>query len=312
MAERARVQPIAPPKKTGLEKVLDTVERVGNKVPHPAVIFVLLIAAVIVLSHILYLLGFSATYETINPDTHQTEQITTKAQSLLTADGIRFLYAEVVRNFMSFNAVGVIIVAMLGVGVAETSGLIKALIRKLVAGGSASSVDIHPRVRGNCVEHRCRRRVPCLDSTCCCGLPQCRPQSTGWISCIFRRSLRGIQRKYIDQTSGWNPHRNYERRHPSHEPQSFRHANGEFLVFCRLGADAYDCLWVDNRQTDRASHGPVQATKRRPGRRGRGCSCERTARAEVCDLGLNCDSRRCSLCSRFRVGHRCAIRKPAV
>ena len=135
MAERARVQPIAPPKppkKTGLEKVLDTVERVGNKVPHPAVIFILLIAAVIVLSHILYLLGFSATYETINPDTHQTEQITTKAQSLLTADGIRFLYAEVVRNFMSFNAVGVIIVAMLGVGVAETSGLIKALIRKLV------------------------------------------------------------------------------------------------------------------------------------------------------------------------------------
>ncbi len=86
-------------------------------------IFILLIAAVIVLSHILYLLGFSATYETINPDTHQTEQITTKAQSLLTADGIRFLYAEVVRNFMSFNAVGVIIVAMLGVGVAETSGL---------------------------------------------------------------------------------------------------------------------------------------------------------------------------------------------
>ncbi len=132
MAERARVQPIAPPKKTGLEKILDTVERVGNKVPHPAVIFILLIAAVIILSHILYLLGFSATYETINPDTHQTEQITTKAQSLLTADGIRFLYAEVVRNFMSFNAVGVIIVAMLGVGVAETSGLIKALIRKLV------------------------------------------------------------------------------------------------------------------------------------------------------------------------------------
>ena len=132
MAERARVQPIAPPKKTGLEKILDTVERVGNKVPHPAVIFILLIAAVIILSHILYLLGFSATYETINPDTHQTEQVTTKAQSLLTADGIRFLYAEVVRNFMSFNAVGVIIVAMLGVGVAETSGLIKALIRKLV------------------------------------------------------------------------------------------------------------------------------------------------------------------------------------
>jgi p-aminobenzoyl-glutamate transporter AbgT len=48
MAERARtekIQPIAP-KKTGLEKVLDTVERVGNRVPHPAVIFVMLIVTV--------------------------------------------------------------------------------------------------------------------------------------------------------------------------------------------------------------------------------------------------------------------------
>ena len=42
------------------------------------------------------------------------------------------MYAGVVQNFMNFTAVGVIIVAMLGVGVAESAGLIKALIRKLV------------------------------------------------------------------------------------------------------------------------------------------------------------------------------------
>lgn len=134
MAERARidkVQPIAP-KKTGLEKVLDTVERVGNKVPHPAVIFILLILTVIVVSHIVYLMGASATFESINPDTHQPEQVTSTAKSLLTGEGLRFMYSNVVANFMSFTAVGVIIVAMLGVGVAEASGLIKALIRKLV------------------------------------------------------------------------------------------------------------------------------------------------------------------------------------
>jgi aminobenzoyl-glutamate transport protein len=134
MPERARVEKVQPiaPKKTGLEKILDTVERVGNKVPHPAVIFVLLILTVIVLSHILYLAGFSATYESINPDTHQPEEVTATAKSLLTADGIRFMYSNVIANFMSFNAVGVIIVAMLGVGVAETAGLVKSLIRKLV------------------------------------------------------------------------------------------------------------------------------------------------------------------------------------
>lgn len=128
-----RVRPqAAVHKKPAMERVLEAIERVGNKVPHPAVIFIWLIIAVIVLSHILYVIGFSATYETINADTHQLEHVTARAQSLLTADGIRFMYTDVVKNFMSFTAVGVIIVAMLGVGVAETSGLIKALIRKLV------------------------------------------------------------------------------------------------------------------------------------------------------------------------------------
>ena len=44
------------------------------------------------------------------------------ARSLLTVDGIRFMFTGVVQNFMNFNAVGVIIVAMVGVGVAEEAG----------------------------------------------------------------------------------------------------------------------------------------------------------------------------------------------
>jgi aminobenzoyl-glutamate transport protein len=118
--------------RTTLEKILDAVERAGNKVPHPAVIFVLLSAVVIVFSHIFYMLGASVTYESVDPDTGTIGQVTTAAQSLLTAEGIRFMYENVVQNFMDFNAVGVIIVAMLGVGVADSAGLIGALIHKLV------------------------------------------------------------------------------------------------------------------------------------------------------------------------------------
>lgn len=134
MAGQANLRPMPPqkPAKTGMEKVLDTVERVGNKVPHPAVIFIWLILVIIVLSHLFYLMGAGVTYDSINPDTHQPEQVTTKVQSLLTGDGIRFMYADLIKNFMSFTAIGVIIVAMLGVGVAETAGLVKALINKLV------------------------------------------------------------------------------------------------------------------------------------------------------------------------------------
>ncbi len=118
--------------KGGMQKLLDWVERVGNRVPHPVMIFVYLIAIVIVLSTILSVFGARVSYQAYNPATGDIEPAFTEARSLLTIEGIRFMFTGVVGNFMGFNAVGVIIVAMVGVGVAEESGLVKALIRKLV------------------------------------------------------------------------------------------------------------------------------------------------------------------------------------
>jgi aminobenzoyl-glutamate transport protein len=145
-----------------MQRVLDVVERVGNKIPHPVIIFLLLIAVVLVLSQVLYMLGASVSYQVIVPATHtvepgaaadlsyyndtgtaaiyqiidgkkhKIETVTTSARSLLTGDGIRHIYTRIVPNFMGFAAVGLLIVAMMGVGVAEESGLVKALIRKLV------------------------------------------------------------------------------------------------------------------------------------------------------------------------------------
>lgn len=119
--------------KSAMQKVLDVVERVGNKVPHPVIIFLMLIALVLVLSHILFLAGASVSYQVINPETHQVETATTAARSLLTASGVRDMYTRLVPNFMGFTAIGLLIVAMVGVGVAEESGLINSLIRMLVA-----------------------------------------------------------------------------------------------------------------------------------------------------------------------------------
>src|SRR5262245_55103141 len=126
--------------KATLEKLLDVVERVGNKVPHPVIIFVLLIGFVMLLSHLLYWMGASVTYEAVNPVTHEIDQTTTAVRILWTADGLRFVDSGVVQNFMTFTAVGVIIGAMLGVGVAESAGLVKALIRKLVAVAPAKAL----------------------------------------------------------------------------------------------------------------------------------------------------------------------------
>jgi aminobenzoyl-glutamate transport protein len=112
--------------------LLGWIEKVGNQVPHPVMIFVYLIAIVVALSAVLGMLGVQVDYQAYNAATGEIEPASTAARSLLTVDGIRFMFTGVVANFMGFNAVGVIIVAMVGVGVAEESGLVKALIRKLV------------------------------------------------------------------------------------------------------------------------------------------------------------------------------------
>jgi len=121
-----------------MQRILDAVERAGNRVPHPVMIFVYLILAMVVLSAILQMLGASVSYTVWDTETGDYVERTSAARSLLTVEGIRFMYTGVVGNFMSFTAVGVIIVAMLGVGVAEEKGLVKALIRALVRVAPAS------------------------------------------------------------------------------------------------------------------------------------------------------------------------------
>ncbi|EHS49100.1 AbgT transporter [Rhizobium sp. PDO1-076] len=118
--------------KTTMQRFLDGVEKVGNMVPHPVVIFLILIGIVIVLSAILGVFGAAVTFEQINPETHEIETASTAIRSLLSIEGIRFMYSSLVPNFMSFTAVGLMIAAMIGAGVAEESGLVTALIRKLV------------------------------------------------------------------------------------------------------------------------------------------------------------------------------------
>jgi aminobenzoyl-glutamate transport protein len=142
--------------------IFDTIERIGNKVPHPVLMFLYLIIGVIVLSHILFLFGVSVTDEIVtavpkgqlielrnslggsvvpyNPNTGEilelpdfiVEEQTIPIRSLLTADGIRHIFTSFLPNFSGFAVVGVTFIALLGAGVAEEAGLMNALIRKLV------------------------------------------------------------------------------------------------------------------------------------------------------------------------------------
>ena len=150
-----------------LQRLLDFIERVGNKVPHPAILFLALCIGVIVLSQILAWAGVGATYEVVTPNPQTIHAVgiggsvlpgetmpsqppgandyhvvteTVKIQGLLTVDGIRYLFTSFVPNFMGFTAMGIILIVMIGVGVAERSGLIASLIRKLVAVSSPAAL----------------------------------------------------------------------------------------------------------------------------------------------------------------------------
>ena len=118
--------------KSFFQRVLDGIEYLGNKVPHPAVLFLLLIVALGVLAQLFEWMGTSVSYQRINPETHEVEDATSAVRSLLSTEGIRFVFTSVVNNFIHFGPVGIIMVAMIGVGLAEQSGLIGAIIRKIV------------------------------------------------------------------------------------------------------------------------------------------------------------------------------------
>jgi aminobenzoyl-glutamate transport protein len=152
---------VGEPNKTG--GWLGTIERIGNKVPHPVLMFLYLIIGVILLSAILAWMGVSVTEEIAVPvadgaeidfyadttvplevyptapyDTDfEIEERTIAIRSLLNVEGIRFIFTSFVSNFAGFSVVAVVFVAMMGAGVAEESGLMTALIHKLV--------DVSPR-----------------------------------------------------------------------------------------------------------------------------------------------------------------------
>ncbi|KQY46514.1 AbgT family transporter [Cellulomonas sp. Root137] len=119
-------------KPSPLQGVLDWIERVGNKVPHPVIIFLILIAFIMVLSAAFQAAGSTVTFEQAQIGAEEPVTVTVAAQSLLDADGLRFVFTSPVANFNNFGVVGVIVVAMIGVGMAEEVGLIASFIKRLV------------------------------------------------------------------------------------------------------------------------------------------------------------------------------------
>jgi len=123
-------------------RFLDTVEWLGNLLPHPVTLFALLAFAMVLLS------GVFGWLELAVPDPRpegmpgRADDGMIRAVSLLNADGLRMIVTNLVDNFTGFAPLGVVLVAMLGVGVAEKSGLLSALVRGIVLNAPKHAVTV--------------------------------------------------------------------------------------------------------------------------------------------------------------------------
>lgn len=121
-------------KKGIFNKFLDFVEITGNKMPHPVTLFLIFSIAVILISELATRMGLSVVIDTMfNNSTKELEKdVVISAKSLMNPEGLRHIFNTMTRNFTNFAPLGTVLVAMIGVGVAEGSGFIQASLRKLV------------------------------------------------------------------------------------------------------------------------------------------------------------------------------------
>lgn len=107
------------------QRFLDNIEAVGNKLPHPVTLFAILALLVVVLSGVISLFKIGVEHP------GEPGEIV-EVKNLFSSEGINYILTNMTDNFIGFAPLGVVLLTMLGIGVAERSGLISAVLRGFV------------------------------------------------------------------------------------------------------------------------------------------------------------------------------------
>ncbi len=113
-------------KKGVLDRILDAIERAGNKLPDPITLFLGLAVIVVLISWLCSALDVQA----LNPATQEV----VKVQNLFSIWGIQYLWSNVITNFSGFAPLGMVLVAVIGSSVAEKSGFLVSLMQNFLGG----------------------------------------------------------------------------------------------------------------------------------------------------------------------------------
>ena len=111
-------------KKSRLDRMLDSIERAGNKLPDPITLFLYLAVIVVLISWLCSALHVSV----VNPANNETVE----PVNLFSVFGIQYLWSNVITNFSGFAPLGMVLVAVIGSTAAEKSGFLVALMERFL------------------------------------------------------------------------------------------------------------------------------------------------------------------------------------
>ena len=126
--------PAPPIKRSFTDRSLKFIERVGNALPDPTTLFLLLALLIVVVSWLVSMAGTTV----VHPGTKETVAV----KNLLSREGLDFILTSMVKNFTGFAPLGTVLVSLLGIGIAEGSGLIGAVMRKLVSSAPKKLITV--------------------------------------------------------------------------------------------------------------------------------------------------------------------------
>lgn len=125
------------------------IERAGNKIPHPFYMFFYLAISVLILSAVLGAMGVSVTYLGVGSDGTVAETVTS-VRNLISAEYLQETMGGFVKIYINFAPLGLIMVMMLSIGYAQSTGLFEAALRKLLLGAPVYLVTFILAMVGVC------------------------------------------------------------------------------------------------------------------------------------------------------------------
>ncbi len=99
---------------------------------HPVTAFILMTFLVMLLSGILSLFQMQATYSTVNATTGQIENNLVAVENLFNFDGLKYLISNASKNFISFTTLSTLLISLIGLGIAQATGLIDTFIKRVL------------------------------------------------------------------------------------------------------------------------------------------------------------------------------------